>query len=65
MNEKRIVYKQHVLSVFRVSIELDSEQPQKTCDGEVAGVPMDSVQSPLEEPVEAELVKYKRKKVCE
>ena len=54
MKEKRIVYKQDVLSVFRVSIKQDGEQPQKKCDGEVAGVPKDSLLSPLEEPVDAE-----------
>ena len=54
MKEKRILFKQHVLSVFSMSIALDVEQPQKTCDGEVAGVPMDSLRSPLEEPVDAE-----------
>ena len=41
-------------SVFNKSIALDGEQSQKKCDGEVAGVPMDSLLSPLEEPVDAE-----------
>jgi len=54
VNEKRIVYKQHILSVFSVSIALDGKQPQKKCDGEVAGVPMYSLLSPLEDPVDAE-----------
>ena len=54
MNEKRIVYKQHVISVFSLLIALDGKQPQKKCDGEVAGVPMDSFLSPLEDPVDAE-----------
>ena len=53
MEEKRIVYKQHVLSVFSVSITQDGEKPQVKFDGEVAGVPMDSLLSPLEEPVDA------------
>ena len=43
-----------LLSVFSMSIVQDGEQPQKKCDGEVAGVPMDSLLSPLEEPVDAE-----------
>ena len=52
MKEKRIVYKQHVFSVFSVSFTLDCEQPLKK--GEVVGVPMDSLLSPLEKPVDAE-----------
>jgi len=48
------VYKQHVLSVFSVSIALDGEKPQVKCDGKVAGVPMDSLLSPLEETVDVE-----------
>jgi len=54
VNEKRIVYKQHVISVFSLLIALDGKQPQKKCDGEVAGVHMDSLQSPLEELVDVE-----------
>jgi len=54
VKEKRIVYKQHVLSVFSKWIALDGEQSQKKCDGEVAGVLMDSLLSPLEEPVDAQ-----------
>ena len=54
MNEKGIVYKQHVLSVFSVSIALDGKRPQKKCDGGVAGLPMDSLRSLLEELVDVE-----------
>jgi len=53
VEEKRFVYKQHVLSVFSVSITQDCEKPQVKCYGEVAGVPMDSLLSPVEEPVDA------------
>ena len=52
MKEKRIMYLQHVLSVFSVTIALDGEQPQE--NGEVASVPMDSLLSPLEEHVDEE-----------